>query len=163
MKTLVVVNGYPQSGKDTFIDFCLDTLPNSVKHSTVDTIKKVAKLLGWDGVKDEKGRKFLSNLKYLSINFNDWPFEEVIELIKLGGYDYIFTLVREPLEIEKLYKFCKDNNIEFIHIFITRPKSCIFDNEADRLITLLPYSIVINNTSTLEDLKQKALTFTSGL
>ena len=70
MKTVVIINGAGESGKGTFVKFCRDILlpyrifVNNI--SSIDQVKEVAAGLGWDGKKDDEGRKFLSDLKDLS-------------------------------------------------------------------------------------------------
>ncbi len=67
---LVVINGYPQSGKDTFIKFCSE-FTEVENISTVDPAKKALMILGWDGIKTPEIRKALSDLKDLSTEFFD--------------------------------------------------------------------------------------------
>ena len=64
---IIVINGYPESGKDTFVNLCKNIVGESfVKNiSTVDFVKEVAMLCGWDGTKTPKNRKFLSDLNHI--------------------------------------------------------------------------------------------------
>ena len=63
MKEIVVINGSVGVGKDTFVQFCAEYAP-IMNISSVDKVKEAAKVLaGWNGEKDEKSRKFLSDLK----------------------------------------------------------------------------------------------------
>ena len=66
MKEIVVINGSGGVGKDTFVQFCNEYTP-IMNISSVDKVKEAAKVLaGWNGEKDEKSRKFLSDLKELN-------------------------------------------------------------------------------------------------
>ena len=50
--------------------------------STVDFVKEIAKKCGWDGTKDLKNRKFLSDLKDLLTNWNNVPFNKIEQQVK---------------------------------------------------------------------------------
>ena len=70
---IIIVNGCGGVGKDEFVK-ALDELITVFSYSTIDTYKKIAKeSFDWDEVKDEKGRKLLSDLKLAGINYNDAP------------------------------------------------------------------------------------------
>ena len=59
----VLVAGPIGSGKTTFCDMLLTEMYNlgwrSIKSSFSSRIKEIAHMMGWDGTKDEKGRKLL--------------------------------------------------------------------------------------------------------
>ena len=77
MKEIVVINGSGGAGKDTFVQFCGE-YTSIMNISSVDKVKEAAKVLaGWNGEKDEKSRKFLSDLKELGIEYNDAPFKYI--------------------------------------------------------------------------------------
>ena len=61
---VLIVNGAPQAGKTTFNEMLKDMADGEVKiYSSIDYVKMIAFTLGWDGIKDDKGRKLLSDLK----------------------------------------------------------------------------------------------------
>ena len=68
MNKHIAINGSNGSGKDTFVEFCLDYIHSAYDNievhniSTIDPVKNVAKVFGWDGVKDNKSRTFLVEL-----------------------------------------------------------------------------------------------------
>ena len=59
MKKIFIQNSVGGSGKDTFASFLNKYIPTH-KYSIVDLPKEAAKVLGWDGGKTERDRKFLS-------------------------------------------------------------------------------------------------------
>ena len=64
-------------------------------------------MCGWDGTKDEKGRRFLSDLKLLCVAYNDYPTIWLTRRYRefLAGEDEImFVHIREPEEIEKFVR-----------------------------------------------------------
>ena len=102
-KVVIVINGQGGVGKDTLCDL-------AAKHfrvyniSSVDPIKEIARQCGWDGSKDDKSRRFLSDLKALTVNYNNYPTVWGKErfLGFLESEDQImFFHIREPEEIAK--------------------------------------------------------------
>ena len=73
-----IINGAPMSGKDTFVRQLQKEFPDQVVNfSTIDSVKELYKVAGWDGKKDAESRKVLSDMKdYLTKKF-DLPFLEV--------------------------------------------------------------------------------------
>ena len=102
MKEIVVINGSGGVGKDTFVQFCGE-YTSIMNISSVDKVKEAAKVLaGWNGEKDEKSRKFLSDLKELGIEYNDAPFKYIsnmAEEFKNSDKQIMFVHIREFEEI----------------------------------------------------------------
>ena len=63
-KVVIVINGAGGVGKDTLCE--LASLHFKVFNvSSITPIKEIASMCGWSGAKDDKSRKFLSDLKLL--------------------------------------------------------------------------------------------------
>ena len=78
MIRVVAVNGMPRCGKDTFIDLCIEKLGNrGRKTSSIDFVKKIAFYCGWRGEKNQKNRKFLSDMKDILTEWGDIPYKEI--------------------------------------------------------------------------------------
>lgn len=162
---VIVVNGVARSGKDSFVDYCLKELaPNGAKWSSVDFVKDVAKYCGWDGVKDEKGRKFLSDLKDLLTDWNDVPMKKLSEAVrnmkhmelKTKQPQFLFVFVREPREIAKIVdKF----GAITVCIRRTEAEKVTPNNHADIEVLCYEYNFYIDNNEDLEHLKLAAKTF----
>ena len=162
-----IVNGKPCSGKDTFVNFCLEELGAFGKLiSTVDFVKKIAIKCGWDGTKDSKNRKFLSDLKDLLTNWGDVPYTKTLQEIKLFYYDLeyydiedsgvVFIMSREPEEISRFEKELGAKSI------LIRRNAVEFNeqsNHADSEVLNHKYHYIIDNNGTLEELKIKAQEF----
>lgn len=104
-KTVIIINGEGGVGKDWLIS----SLPEQDKifnFSTIDIYKKIAEYLGWMGTKAPRDRKFLADLKKLSIEYNDFSFRDTINTIrwfyKNEMANLMFIHCREPKEITKL-------------------------------------------------------------
>ena len=97
MKIFYLMGG-ARTGKDTFVEEMNKYIP-SAQISTVDKVKEIAKeCFGWDGVKDDKGRTLLSDLKDAWDNYNNGTIKEVekfIEKEKNSSTELVFIQVRE--------------------------------------------------------------------
>ena len=106
-KRIVIINGMGGSGKDTFVEFCAKHT-KIMNISSVDKVKEAAKILvGWNGIKDEKSRKLLVDLKRISIEYNDYPTKYILEENKkflTNDADILFIHIREISEIQKRYQ-----------------------------------------------------------
>ena len=102
-KTAIIINGAGGVGKDTLCELAGNHF--KVKNiSSITPIKEIATQCGWDGTKDNKARKFLSDLKKLCIEYNNYPtlwakreYDEFIE----SDNEIMFVHIREPEEISK--------------------------------------------------------------
>lgn len=155
-----VLNGSGGCGKDTFVDLCTECTDAYIWHiSTITPIKEAAELLGWQGKKDEKSRKFLSDLKDLCTNAFDTSYNYIEKQIYRAKYwrvDYIFIDCREPKEIERI---CKQFNAKSIYIDASKRNPIITSNHADAEVMNYNYDFYIDNNGTLEELKEKAKEF----
>ena len=105
-KITFVINGAGGVGKDTLCDL-------ASKHfkvyniSTIMPIKDIAAMCGWNGSKDDKSRRFLSDLKRLCVEYNDYPTVWATE--RYHGFlesenQIMFLHIREPEEIAKFVR-----------------------------------------------------------
>ena len=161
-KLIFVINGSGGSGKDSFCNIIKQySGHDTFIISSVDEVKKKAKLLGWDGIsKTERDRKFLSDLKDLCTWYNDAPYNYIRQQIMYFKVDVtkeiMFIHIREPKEIEKL----KETYPEVKTILITNKNvPIITSNNADSGVFDYEYDYYINNDGTLDDLKKTALNF----
>ena len=80
-KNIIIINGTGGSGKDTFVEF-VSKYNKVLNFSSVDKVKEIAKLIGWTGAKEEKDRKFLSDLKKLTTDYNDMSFNSIKDAVE---------------------------------------------------------------------------------
>ena len=117
-KLAIIINGKPGVGKDTLCDAVI-ARGRARKASSIDPIAQAAKILDWDGVKDARARKFLSDLKRLSAQFNDWPNRYLQKAYQdLPENEILFVHIREQDQIEAFRKAVGDNCAALL---ITRP------------------------------------------
>ena len=167
---VVIVNGRPGSGKTLFENMCKNYMGEKCGiFSTIDGIKELARMGGWDGKKELRDRKFLSDLKDLFTAYNNFPFNDVIEKVTrfengLRIFDIIdfphvvFIDCREPEEIEKLKNYFGKKATTLI---LWRPDTDFnkTSNHADEKVWQYNYDCIIENGGTLAELNEKAKGF----
>lgn len=165
---IVVINGVPRAGKDTFVEMCKEILGDDyvLNISTVDFVKYIAYKCGWNGIKDGKNRKFLSDLKDLLTEWNDIPFKNVqkeIQIFQLELNEYcgegglkrsvVFIHCREPQEIQKF----KDKlNAHTVLVRREQVENEEQTNHADSDVFNFAYDSIIYNNGSLDDLRDAA-------
>lgn len=169
---IIVINGQPRVGKDTFVELCDKHLLWCKNFSTVDFVKGIAVKCGWDRSKTPKNRAFLSNLKDLLAQWDDVPFKKIIENIRAFkkeiecfGYDndevgVAFIHSREPEEIKR---FVEELGATTLLIRRESVESAEQSNHADSQVMNYEYDYVIENNGTKEELEQKAVEFLHAL
>lgn len=172
-----IINGMGTCGKDTFAEFVsanlmkLTGFPDNdnyaylINLSSVDWPKKVCRFAGWLGGKEEKDRKFISDVNLALEAWNNSPLQTTLDKINIAhkeqGSKYFFVAIREPHRIDKFKKMCKECNYQVFTVFIRRPGiPQITSNVADAS-TLKPYDYdyYLDNNGTLEEWQEKAKKF----
>lgn len=164
------------SGKDTFCDLCLNYMTTrgvmGGKISTIDFVKRIATQVGWNGLKEAKDRKFLSDLKDLLTEYNDVPFTVVENQIRQSYFHFnkemkipenrivFFVHCREPKEIQK---FVDRLGAETLIIRREEVEKLPQSNHADKEVLDYNYTYTIENNDGIEELEQKAIKFINGL
>jgi dephospho-CoA kinase len=174
MVKVVVVNGRPGCGKTTFEEICKNLENkfslrfdiNKPLHcsimSTVDIVKDIAYICGWDGTKTSENRKMLSDLKDYLTQCADLPFKSIKSAVKsleevTGNIDTIlFVDSREPAEIQRF----KDE-MNATTVLIRRPEveNIETSNHADAEVFNFNYDLTIWNNSDIINLENEAEKF----
>jgi dephospho-CoA kinase len=160
---VIIINGSGGSGKDLFVKLVSNIYIDCINLSTVDKIKEIAKNnFGWKGEKTNKSRKFLSDIKRVWKEYNDGPFNDIINKIKTyeesnNNKDIIyFVHSREPKEIKNFVNYYKD---KCVTLLIKRENIDIPNNDSDINVEKYNYDYIIKNNSSIEKLQKKALKF----
>ena len=159
---VIVINGLPGSGKDTFVSLA-SKYAITTNFSSVDFVKDVAKFAGWDGVKTLNSRLFLSKLKELLTEYDDIPYKKTAEEIRWfknqPEQELLFVHIREPHEIERIVR-----DFGAITVLVKRTNNQqVVSNDSDKYTESYNYDFVLNNDSTLDALDLKAKGFVSYL
>lgn len=158
-KLLIVINGAGGVGKDTLCIMAKDKYKVD-NISSISPIKKIAKMCGWNGKKDDKSRKFLSDLKLLCVEYNDYPTTWAYEKYKKfleGGDDIMFVHIREPEEIAKFVKRTGGAAKTLLVRGGERMKRASYGNVSDDSVEAYEYDYYFMNDKSLEKAKEDFL------
>lgn len=159
MRRAFVINGAGGVGKDTLIEQFKEKVPSYIpvyNVSSVDVIKEIATKYGkWEGQKDLKSRKFLSDLKKVFTDYNDLPTTYLIDRYRHfmeGGMNQgvLFVHIREPEEIKK---FVKGTNGKAVTILIQRKgiSEKHYGNHSDDDVANYNYDVIFDNDKSIEE------------
>lgn len=168
MNQVFIINGSGGVGKDEFVNFVDDVLfEHNIRlgnYSSVSKVKEIARMIGWNGEKTERDRKFLSDLKLLTTEYNDMPLNDMKEYVESFFDSYtlfntvVFLHIREPEEIAKAVEAFNAKTILVKRDAVEH----ITSNMADENVFNYNYDYVIDNSGSLEDLKEAAKIFALG-
>ena len=167
MINIVIVNGFPRSGKTLFTNNCIKELKEyGFTISTIDFVKHIARNCGWNGEKTPKDRKFLSDLKRLLVDWGDVPYrkiEEAIDYIRQVSIQYniapenffLFVDSREPEEIKRFKE-----EYGAITVLIDRDEvKTKQSNDSDKDVENFEYDYIIKNNGSLKEFQDASLEF----
>lgn len=160
---VIIINGTGGSGKDLFVEFFQKNYKyKCLNLSTVDDVKEIAEnYLGWDGIKNDKSRKFLSELKRIWKEYNNGPFNGIINKItEFENYtknkkNIFFVHSREPKEIQEFVDKFGDKCITLL----VKRNVEIPNNDSDMNVEKFNYDYIIENNDTIKELELKAIDF----
>jgi len=158
---VILLNGYPLSGKDTFIDTAKG-LYKCYQHSTIDRYVDIAKGMGWDGYKTDFTRAMLSDLKKWAVKYFDAPFSDltncILDMRDAGEIDIFITVSREGEEIQRIKNWCKYKRIRFVYVIIDRQTGRDYGNSSDNnVLDGITPNIYINNDDSLQYFEKMVL------
>ncbi len=152
-KLAIVINGAGGVGKDTLCDFAAAHF-KVMNISSITPIKELALQCGWSGKKDDKSRKFLSDLKLLLVDYNDFPtlwakarYEEFLK----SDDEIFFVHIREPREIEKFVSATGGAAKTLLVRGGERMKKSHYGNTSDDEVENYPYDFYFVNDKTLSE------------
>lgn len=162
MKKIFITNGMARCGKDTFSEFLNEYIPTT-RYSSIDVIKEIARKCGWDGSKRERDRKFLSDLKVLTSEYNSLSFisikNKIGEFLNDQSHEVMLIDIREPKEIDRV---SKEFEAKTILIKNDRVKN-ITSNMADKNVFNYEYDYQIENNGTLEEFREVVKKFAENI
>ena len=147
-KIAIVINGQGGVGKDTLCELAQESY-SIYNVSSITPIKEIAKIFGWDGAKDDKSRKFLADLKALSVDYNDYPtrwLKERYEEFLTSTHQIMFVHIREPEEIAKFVKATDGLAKTLLIRGGERVRKSAYGNSADDLVENYFYDYYLSKT-----------------
>lgn len=163
MKKIFIINGLPQSGKDTFCEY-VGNYANVTVVSTVDYVRDILREAGWDGIKTPQVRYAMCEIKNMLDSLFDTSFKiienEVSDFMADDEKEIMFIHCREPSGIQRFV-----STLHAETIIVRRPHNKVeLSNDADRYVEGYEnYTYMLNNDGTLKDLDIKAQSFVKYL
>ena len=155
-KAVIVINGAGGVGKDTLCD--LASKHFKVRNiSTITPIKELARMCGWDGRKDDKSRKFLSDMKRLTVEYNDFPTVWATAQFRdflTTDEEVLFVHIREPEEIAKYVKATDGRALTLLVRGGERTRSAAYGNVSDDCVENYRYDYYFVNDRPLPEAEQ---------
>ncbi len=166
-KAVIVINGAGGVGKDTLCD-AAEAKYKTRNISTITPIKEIAKLCGWSGAKDNKSRRFLSDMKRLCADYNDFPTnwaKAQFDSFLLTDEEILFVHIREA---EEIAKFVASTNGVAKTLLIRggvrfQQRLGGYGNISDDGVENYSYDYYFNNDTSLEDAKARFLSFLDSI
>ena len=163
---ILLLSGKAESGKDTFYSLARgnSTMSMIYRLAFADEVKKVSKMMGWNGEKDDNGRSGLIMVgdgarKYFDPNV--W-INKVIEHLEQFGSSSIVVVTdcRYPNEIEMLKDWAANRGVDAYAIRIERTNhvSRLTEEQRSNLSEIAlddygPWDYIIVNNDGLEEYK----------
>lgn len=191
IKKIIIINGSDEVGKNAFANRVIEETIKMAKRiipvenenycvnpeifykinntSTIDYVKNIARMFGWNDEKSEKDRKMLSDLKDLITVYNDYLFKDITTQINdwlyydktrlndMYDHSFLFVHCREPKEIERIKNQFPNDTFTLL---VQNPKVAkVTGNHADREIENYNYDFIVVNDSDLIALRKVAIDF----
>ena len=164
---IIMIAGKAGSGKDEVANIICKHSNKAKRFAFADNLKSMARSLGWDGNKDERGRLFLQQLGKVGRNYNpdvwakfvEWQIRD--ELLDTHNNLFVISDFRFPNEYAVLHKRWKD----IITIKLTGRASDLGSNANDiseHSLESFKFDYVIDNSGTLQELEDDVLNILGG-
>ena len=166
MSKIIIINGLPNSGKDTLVEYIKTELEqNKISVFNVhasDPAKEALKILGWDGEKTPEIRKKLADLVVYSKQAFDGVYKYLESMVDKLPQKSVLFIHERAIDNITLYNNCFKIDC---NLLVLRDEAVSYDNVADQGILAYThcYDSIITNNGTKEDLKQKAISMAKNL
>ncbi len=157
-KLTIVINGRGGVGKDTLCD-CAAQYFRVRNISSITPIKEIARMHGWNGEKDLRSRKFLSDLKQVFTDYNDLPNRYMLaqhEEFVASDEQILFVHIRESEQIAAFVKLMSSAPV--LTLLIRRNDEHAgehYGNISDDEVESYPYDYYYDNNAPLEETPER--------
>lgn len=165
-KIVIIINGKGGVGKDTVCEIAAQYYRTKII-SAITPIKEIAYNCGWNGGKDKKSRKFLSDLKRAFIEYNDLPnryLENEYQKFVQSDRDILFVHIRENDQIDD---FRRRVSIKCVTMLVRFPRPDAnaeeYGNYSDDNVEDYKYDYYFINETQKKELEPAFLKFLTAL
>ena len=160
-KLTLVINGRGGVGKDTLCDVAA-TRYRVRNVSSITPIKQLATVCGWGGEKTDKARRFLSELKRITAEYNEYPTRWVTEEYRAfleSDEEILFVHIREGEEIKKFVDATGGEARTLLIRAEARLGAHTYGNASDDLVEQYPYDYCFSNDDAPTEAAERFLAF----
>jgi len=160
-KITIIINGVGGCGKDTLVEI-LSSYHKVKNISSITPVKEIASYCGWNGEKTDKARKFLSDLKKLLTEYNEFPMQYLLEQQEeflASNEEFLFVHIREPHEIEKFKNASKTTTYTLLVTPREELKAKVYGNKSDDDVNKYDYDFIFANDKPLDIIEQEWVKF----
>jgi len=160
-KITIIINGVGGCGKDTLIEL-LSKYKKVKNISSITPVKEIAKYCGWEGEKTDEARKFLSDLKRVLTEYNEFPMQYLLKEQQdflNDENEVLFVHIREPQEIEKFKKASKTKTLTLLIMPREELKNKVYGNSSDDDVLKYKYDLIFRNDKPLDIVENEFLKF----
>mgnify|MGYP001069231966 FL=1 len=156
MSVMIILSGKAGSGKDTCGEYLVSL--GFKRYAFADELKEIARLVGWNGEKDERGRALLQELGTAGRNYDPdiWVKPVIEKMKKEKPENIVITDCRFKNEFDALVKFAEEHGYEVIPILVKRARASLPENldehPSEKEFENFPSSVVISNDGTKGEL-----------
>ena len=164
-KLTLVINGRGGVGKDTLCEVAATRyLVRNV--SSITPIKELAASCGWAGEKTDRARRFLSELKRITAEYNDYPTKWVAAEYRAfleGGEQILFVHIREGEEIRKFVDATGGDAKTLLVRANRRMAAHTYGNASDDMVENYAYDYYFDNDDAPEVAAEKFVSLLSSI
>ena len=164
---IVMIAGKAGSGKDEVVSIICRHNNRAKRFAFADNLKTMARSLGWDGKKDERGRLFLQQLGKVGRNYNpdvwakfvEWQIRD--ELLDTHNNLFVIPDFRFPNEYRVLHRHW-DNIITIKLIGRASDLGNNANDVSEHSLESFKFDYTIDNSGTLQELEDDVLNILGG-
>lgn len=166
---VILINGRPTAGKDTFVTYVTEIALNSLhlnvrNFSSISLAKEIcATHLSKYVDVENKTPEYRKLLVDIGIALGDIRIKDTLSRVEASDADIAFIHVREAENIAKFVSLCKEKCHLVFSLFIDRSGLIAHNDIDDVKVTDYNYSFMIYNNKDLSNLREEAAIFLTRL
>lgn len=159
MKTVIIINGLPRSGKDTVVERLTEHLGRlewcCASFSSIDPVRELLMRNGFPiARKTEADRKLMAAVGDALEDYNAFKTRGCVQFVEQALADFVFIHMREPAMIARLTEMLLESlpGVRVVTLFVEGRGERITSNAADANVENYAYDLRVGNYGDLVDL-----------